>query len=93
MGPSTPPHWLPYVRVEDCDRTARKAAELGARTLVPATDIARRRTLLGVRGPDRCGAGRHQAYAPRLRLRHIMMARLGMGGRGSKLPRDKAQGS
>lgn len=36
----TPPHWLPYVMVDDCDRMARKAVELGARTLVPATDIA-----------------------------------------------------
>lgn len=34
-----PPHWLPYVLVEDCDRITRKAAELGARTYVPPMDI------------------------------------------------------
>ena len=39
-GTDTPPHWLPYVMVEDCDRMARKAADLGARVLVPATDMA-----------------------------------------------------
>lgn len=35
----TPAHWLPYVMVDDCDRIARKAGELGARTLVPPMDI------------------------------------------------------
>jgi predicted enzyme related to lactoylglutathione lyase len=39
-GSETPPHWLPYVLVEDCDRAARKATDLGARILVPATDIS-----------------------------------------------------
>jgi predicted enzyme related to lactoylglutathione lyase len=34
-----PPHWLPYVMVDDCDRTTRKAGELGGRTVVPPTDI------------------------------------------------------
>jgi uncharacterized protein len=34
-----PPHWLPYVMVEDCDRTIAKAAEMGATLLVPPTDI------------------------------------------------------
>ena len=34
-----PPHWLPYVMVDDCNRTARQAGELGARVLVPPMDI------------------------------------------------------
>lgn len=34
-----PPHWLPYVLVDDCDRVARRAAELGAQTYVPPMDI------------------------------------------------------
>ena len=38
-APGTPPHWLPYVSVEDCDRTIGKATELAARILAPATDI------------------------------------------------------
>jgi predicted enzyme related to lactoylglutathione lyase len=35
----TPPNWGGYVTVDDVDATARKAEELGARTLVPLTDI------------------------------------------------------
>ncbi|HJU65497.1 MAG TPA: VOC family protein [Gemmatimonadaceae bacterium] len=34
-----PPHWLPYVGVDDCDATAEKAKKLGARVNVPPTDI------------------------------------------------------
>lgn len=34
-----PPHWMPYVMVDDCDRVARKASDLGASTYVPPTDI------------------------------------------------------
>ena len=35
----TPPHWGTYVTVDDVDATARKAQELGAKTIVPLTDI------------------------------------------------------
>jgi predicted enzyme related to lactoylglutathione lyase len=35
----TPPHWGSYVTVEDVDATARHAEALGAKTLVPPTDI------------------------------------------------------
>jgi predicted enzyme related to lactoylglutathione lyase len=31
--------WLPYVRVENCDASQARAGELGAKVLVPATDI------------------------------------------------------
>ena len=31
--------WLPYVRVADCDATQARAGQLGAKVLVPATDI------------------------------------------------------
>ena len=34
-----PPHWLPYVMVDDCDRTLRKATSLGAKTYVQPMDI------------------------------------------------------
>lgn len=34
-----PPHWLPYVLVEDCDASAARVTELGGRLLVPPTDI------------------------------------------------------
>jgi predicted enzyme related to lactoylglutathione lyase len=35
----TPPHWLSYVLVNDVDATIGKATGLGAKVLVPATDI------------------------------------------------------
>lgn len=34
-----PSHWMTYFRVADCDESARRAGELGAKTLVPPTDI------------------------------------------------------
>jgi predicted enzyme related to lactoylglutathione lyase len=35
----TPPHWMIYVMVADCDAVAAKAAELGGTVCVPPTDI------------------------------------------------------
>jgi predicted enzyme related to lactoylglutathione lyase len=34
-----PPHWGTYITVDDVDATARKAQELGAKTIMPLTDI------------------------------------------------------
>jgi predicted enzyme related to lactoylglutathione lyase len=34
--PGTPAHWMAYFYVSDCKATAAKAAQLGARTLMPA---------------------------------------------------------
>ncbi len=34
-----PAHWMPYVMVPDCNATAAKAGELGAKTFVPPNDI------------------------------------------------------
>ena len=34
-----PSHWGTYITVDDVDATARKAQELGAKTIVPLTDI------------------------------------------------------
>lgn len=34
-----PPHWLIYAAVDDCDETLAGAAEMGARTIVPAQDV------------------------------------------------------
>src|SRR5882762_5526283 len=36
---NTPPMWLPYVHVEDCDASAAAAVKLGAKVFMPATDI------------------------------------------------------
>jgi predicted enzyme related to lactoylglutathione lyase len=37
--PDTPPLWMPYVAVADCDATAAKATSLGAQIIVPPNDI------------------------------------------------------
>jgi predicted enzyme related to lactoylglutathione lyase len=37
--PDTPPLWMPYVAVADCDATADKARGLGAQLIVSPTDI------------------------------------------------------
>ena len=34
-----PPHWMPYVMVENCDAVTTRAGELGGNILVPPTDI------------------------------------------------------
>jgi predicted enzyme related to lactoylglutathione lyase len=34
-----PPHWMPYVMVQDCDQTAREVTELGGTMYVPPMDI------------------------------------------------------
>jgi uncharacterized protein len=34
-----PPHWLAYFGVASCDAATKKAADLGAKTVVPPTDI------------------------------------------------------
>ena len=34
-----PPHWLPYLQVENCDATAKRAQMFGGGTVVPPTDI------------------------------------------------------
>lgn len=34
-----PPHWLPYVTVADCGRTAAKVSELGGSVIVPPTEV------------------------------------------------------
>jgi predicted enzyme related to lactoylglutathione lyase len=37
--PDTPPIWMPYVAVADCDATAAKATSLGAQIIVQPNDI------------------------------------------------------
>ncbi len=36
---SVPPNWLTYFAVEDCDGTAKRAADLGGKPIVPPTTI------------------------------------------------------
>ena len=37
--PGVPSHWLPYAAVNDCDASLAQAKKLGAKEMVPATDI------------------------------------------------------
>jgi len=37
--PGTPPMWIPYVHVADCDATAEKATSLGAKVFMPPMDV------------------------------------------------------
>jgi uncharacterized protein len=37
--PNTPPHWMIYFQVADCDASTAKAQEQGAQTLFPPTDL------------------------------------------------------
>ena len=39
MPKETPPHWLAYFGVDDCDATVRRVGELGGKTIVPPMDI------------------------------------------------------
>ena len=39
MGPAPPPHWMPYFCVADVDASSKQAEALGAKVLVPGTDI------------------------------------------------------
>jgi len=34
------PHWMPYIGVEDVDRTAQQITEMGGKVCVPPTDIS-----------------------------------------------------
>jgi predicted enzyme related to lactoylglutathione lyase len=38
-GWAAPPHWHVYFAVDDCDRAVEKATGLGAKVMVPSTDI------------------------------------------------------
>lgn len=35
-----PPHWMPYIAVDDIDATAKRCTELGGQVKVPPTQIA-----------------------------------------------------
>ena len=34
-----PPHWMPYIAVDDIDGTAKRTTELGGKVKMPPTDI------------------------------------------------------
>jgi predicted enzyme related to lactoylglutathione lyase len=49
---SAPPHWKPYIAVEDVDATAAKAAELGGSVLMEPMDVPKVGRLAVLRDPQ-----------------------------------------
>ncbi|MCA9520197.1 MAG: VOC family protein [Myxococcales bacterium] len=47
-----PPYWMPYVLVENVDKTAQHAEKLGGQILIPATDIPNIGRFVVVMAPD-----------------------------------------
>jgi|SRR5215831_11837412 len=39
LAPGVAPHWLPYITVDDADKTLARAKKLGATVLMPAEDV------------------------------------------------------
>jgi uncharacterized protein len=50
--PSIPPHWQPYVAVDDPDATVAKAVELGGSTLAEPMDIPKTGRIAVLRDPQ-----------------------------------------
>ena len=49
---SVPPHWQPYVAVDDPDATSAKAVELGGAVLAEAMDVAKVGRIAVLRDPQ-----------------------------------------
>src|SRR5919109_4760742 len=49
---SIPPHWQPYVAVDDPDATAKKATELGGSVLMEPMDVPGVRRIAGLKDPQ-----------------------------------------
>jgi predicted enzyme related to lactoylglutathione lyase len=50
--PGTPSHWMPYYRAADCAASCRMAAQLGAKTLMPATPMPKVGTIAVLADPQ-----------------------------------------
>ncbi|MBY0462217.1 MAG: VOC family protein [Alphaproteobacteria bacterium] len=55
-----PPHWMPYVQVEDLDRYTRKAEKLGAKIIVPSTKIKTGGSFSVIQDPSGAHIGLYQ---------------------------------
>ncbi|GAA1821227.1 VOC family protein [Actinomadura chokoriensis] len=69
--PDYPAHWIPYFKMPDCDASAARAAELGAKVRVPPSDVEAGRLAIltdptgarfAVYTPD---AGARERFGPR----------------------------
>lgn len=61
MGP-TPPNWLSYFQVDDCAKYEETAKELGAKILVPTTEIPSMGNFAVVMDPQRAVFGLYQSF-------------------------------
>lgn len=59
--PEVPPHWLPYIAVENVDVTAATAQSGGGDLLMPPTDIASGHRIAVVRDPQGAAFGIYRA--------------------------------
>jgi predicted enzyme related to lactoylglutathione lyase len=51
VAPGVPPHWGIYIAVEDADKTAARAAELGGKILRPGSDVSEYGRMATVQDP------------------------------------------
>lgn len=61
--PGTPPQWIPYVVVDSTDESLKKAQSLGAKVLMPATDIGGVGRIAVFQDPQGAVFGVHQLGA------------------------------
>lgn len=65
MAPANvPPHWLPYIGVNDVDASAAKIAELGGKTLMPPMDIPNVGRFAAVTDPQGAAFAIYKSNAP-----------------------------
>lgn len=63
-GPSVPPHWLPYIAVDDPDKAAAKVKELGGKVLNPPMDIPNVGRFAVVADPQGAAFALHKHFNP-----------------------------
>ncbi len=89
MPASVPSYWMPYFQVADCDATAARAGELGAKVMVGPQDIPSTGRFAIVAGSAGCGLRgiqvRRGVVAGRLR-------RYAFGNAGSSRPGERPGG-
>lgn len=58
--PDVPSHWMPYVQVENLDHYTKKAEQLGAKVIAPATQINTGGSFSVIRDPSGALIGLYQ---------------------------------
>jgi uncharacterized protein len=63
QSPDAPPHWLAYIDVKDVQASATKAEKLGAKVLVPKTEIPGFGFFAVIQDPTGASVGLYEAPA------------------------------